>query len=444
MNPNPDALFTERELHRKSPSVGLVSFKDDSITTKAGLTGAEHISALVERLPESHTPYTDKYFLRTREILEKDGLNPWVRAQIFIRKGPGEVFGVDEVLAILRKYSDIKGLKGRIFAKDEGDKYEGKEPLMFIEAPVQEIIELETMILGVLSAQTSKYNDGISQVNTNQVRERMAEVVKAAEGRPVIYAGARHWSFEQDAAIALAAHEGGAVAASTDVGAATFGAQGVGTIPHALEVVYAWKYGKQNAVKEATLAFDRHIDDRIKRVALVDFNNREIDDALATVRGFKEVGSTLYAVRVDTCGENVMQGGLTSLEGREAQAWRERGLPLPTAESADAKYWVGKGVTISGVIALRRALDDAGFKDTKIILSSGFGKKAKVEAFVRAEKMLGRELLDGGLLAGEVWDGGRIATMDLVAVGEDRYSLEPLSKVGRPYRPNPSLKRVEL
>ena len=437
-------LSAETNLRRATSAVDAPLFKDQLVTTSAELSSAEHLASLVERLPEDHKPYTDKYFLRTREILEKEGLNPWVRAQVFIRKGPGEVYGIDDALAILKKYADLEGVKGRVYAKEEGDTYEAKEPLRFIEAPVQEIIELETMLLGVLSAQSSKFNDGIVKVDTDQVRSRMGEVVKAAEGRPVMYAGARHWSYEQDKAIALAAHEGGAIAASTDVGAATFGSLGAGTIPHALEVIYAWKYGAANAVKEATLAFDRHIDDRVNRVALVDFNNREIDDALATAREFKRIGSKLYAIRVDTCGENTMQGGLSSLEGAEAQEWRDKGLPLPASESADARYWIGKGVTVTGVIALRRALDEAGFKDTRIVLSSGFGKKAKVEAFVRAEKLLGRELLDGGLLAGEVWDGGRIATMDLVAVGDSKDSLKPLSKVGRPYRENPTLKLVEL
>ena len=38
-------------------------------------------------LPEDYKPYTDKYFLYANQILKAEGLNPFVRAQIFIRKG---------------------------------------------------------------------------------------------------------------------------------------------------------------------------------------------------------------------------------------------------------------------------------------------------------------------------------------------------------------------
>ena len=36
-------------------------------------------------LPKSPAPYTDKYFLRSKEVLQKEGLNPFIRAQLFIR-----------------------------------------------------------------------------------------------------------------------------------------------------------------------------------------------------------------------------------------------------------------------------------------------------------------------------------------------------------------------
>ena len=59
-------------------------------------------------LPTDHKPFADKYFLRANEILKAENLNPWVRAQVFIRKGPGKVYGVDEALAILEKYGLIQ------------------------------------------------------------------------------------------------------------------------------------------------------------------------------------------------------------------------------------------------------------------------------------------------------------------------------------------------
>ncbi len=408
------------------------------------VSSKERRTHLLNILPEDHKPYTDKYFLRTNQILEADGLDPLVRAQIFIRKGPGELFGMDEVLTMLKKYTKFFENGGKAYAKNEGDNFQGGEALLILEGKVRDFIELETMMLGALSRDSSKYNDGVSAVNPEEVRERMSMVVEAAQGRPVIYAGARHWGYEQDKAISLAAFTGGALDASTDAGAETFNKKGVGTIPHALEVIYAWKFGRENAVKEATLAFDRVIDSNVPRVALVDFNNREIDDALATAQAFRDLGKELYAVRVDTCGENIAQGALLGEKEPKAAEWLEKyaDTSLLNESAPYAKYWYGRGVTVTGVYALRKALDQAGFENVKIILSSGFGKAEKVKAFVQAEELLGVRLFDA-LLAGEVWNGGRIATMDLVAVGESAQDLKPMSKVGRPYRPNPKLLEVD-
>ena len=192
----------------------------------------------------------------------------------------------------------------------------------------------------------------------------------------------------------------------------------MGTIPHALETVYAWLYGYENAVVESTKAFNRVIDKAVPRIALIDYANKEVDDSVRTADALE---GRLYGVRIDTCGENVMQGA--SANGNHK----------------DAKYWFGAGVTVSGVYAVRKALDEAGHEDVKIILSSGFGEPEKVRAFVKAEKELGIKLFDA-LGVGGVFPA-RMSTMDIVAVGEDRYNLKPMAKVGRGYHPN---KRLEL
>lgn len=369
-------------------------------------------------LPKSHEPYTDKYFLRTRQILEVDDINPLVRAQVFIRKGPGKVYGIDEAVAIIDAYSDLVKNGGRVFALEEGAEYGPKETLMVIEGRVQDIVELETMYLGVLSAETTLANDGYG-VDLGSVTRNMAAVVTAAQGRPVSYFGARHWRYDMDAAIAKASFDGGATSCSTDIGAAAIGQVGMGTIPHALENIYASIAGYGRAVVESTLAFDRHMDVSIPRIALIDYANREIDDAIATADALE---GRLAAVRVDTCGENVAQGALA------------------TSYHPDERFWSGSGVTISGVYALRTALDKAGHDDVKIILTSGFGNVEKVEAFVRAEKELGVKLFDG-LGVGGVYKA-RFATMDIVAIDDGTGYLAPMAKVGRRYDPNPRLEPV--
>jgi nicotinate phosphoribosyltransferase len=106
----------------------------------------------------------------------------------------------------------------------------------------------------------------------------------------------------------------------------------------------------------------------------------------------------------------------------------------------DEKYWFGTGVSVTGVYAVRKALNENGFDKIQIMLSSGFGDVQKVEAFVRAEKLIGVKLFDS-LGVGGVYDS-RDSTMDIVAVGKTIDSMVPTSKVGRAYKPNSRLKRI--
>ncbi len=381
-------------------------------------------------LPENPKPYADKYFDRTKQILEAEKINPFVRAQIMIRKGPGKVYGINEALAILDKYGDIFRKDGRVWTLREGANYEPRETLMFIEARIQDIVDLETMYLGVLAAETTKKNDK-HWIDLDLVTKNMAAVVQAAKGRPVMYFGARHWRFDEDAAIARAAFKGGATDASTDAGAATAGKKGMGTTPHVLENIMAYTYGYERAVPEAMKAFDRVIDKNVPRIILCDYRNHEIEDALATARALK---GRLAGVRIDTCGENVGQGALGQADLQKLEELTGKNIKVPTE---DEKYWFGNGVTVTGAYAMRKALDENGFKDVRVTLSSGFAEAKKVEAFVRAEELLETNLF-ANLGVGQVFKS-RASKMDIVAVGESLRSLIPIAKAGRGYKPNTRL-----
>jgi len=352
--------------------------------------------------------YTDKYFARSREILEKEGLNPWVTMQVFVRKGPGIVGGIDEAVDLILNNSDIEKVGGRIYALRDGSQYRPKETFMLIETPLQSIVELETVYLGIIAAGTT-IASGDKAPNLDEIVQNTRRVVETAEGRPVMYFGARHWHYSNDAAISRAAFEGGATSCSTDAGAETFGSEGVGTIPHALVIAFASKYGIEKATAEATKAFDRHMPENIPRIALVDTFRREIDDSIATAQALE---GRLYGVRVDTCGENVMQCGV----------------------AGDRKYWEGTGPTIYGVLKLREYLDKTGFDNVKITLSSGFGNAEKVRAFVEAEKQLGVRLFDS-LGVGGFYES-RMSTADIV-----RINGIPFAKTGRMYTENLRLER---
>lgn len=359
-------------------------------------------------LPESHIPYTDKYFLRARTILQGDGLNPEVAMRVFIRKGPGKVYGILEAVEILKEYvPDPDRL--RVFALPEGSEYASTEPLMHIEGPIQDFIELETMYLGVLTAATTEVNDGRG-VDPSDAATSAAMVRELCPDKHLMYFGARHWHWSMDAEISKAVIKAGFDSCSTDIGAQAAGLEaGVGTIPHALVLVYAHAYGKERATAEATLGFDRHIEKAAPRIALVDTFNREIDDALNTSEA---LGDRLYGVRLDTAGECLGQGGLP-FDGR--------------------KHVTGKGVTVESVRAVRKALDDKGFSRVNIVLSSGFGDPDKLKAFCDDEKARGRlfeSLGVGGLFS------SRFATADIV-----RVEGRELAKAGRGYVENPRMVR---
>lgn len=385
--------------------------------------------------------YTDKYFLRAYEILQKENLNPFVRAQIFVRKGPGIMAGMEEAVSFIRSNSDLEKNGGRIYALSDGEPYEPLETILILEAPVLDIVRLETVYLGIISSSLAVFNDR-QQLDLQTVEKRMRTVVDASENRPVTYFGARHWHYRDDAAISKAAIDGGAAGASTDIGAAYIHKEGSGTIPHALENIYAWKDGKANAVKNATIAFDKHMPTDVVRVALIDYNNREIDDTLQTVAAVPG----LAAIRIDTCGENVGQGALSmkDIDGKKVPEidallndFFGKSVQVP---AGDEKYWFGTGVSVTGVYAVRKALNENGFEKVQIMLSSGFGDVKKVEAFVKAEKIIGMKLFDS-LGVGGIYDS-RDSTMDIVAVGETIETMVQTAKVGRAYKPNPRLKRI--
>jgi len=364
----------------------------------------------MHNLPPSHLPYTDKYFLRSRRILEREGLNPSVTMQVFFRDGPGVFAGGDEAVAILRAYSPLASHGGAVQALPEGAPFSPLEPVMHIEGPLQDLIELETLYLGAISAATSLAN-GLPEPTPAEVAQKARAIREMMPEKHLMYFGARHWRFSAEEAFCRAAVSAGFDSCATDAGAVAAGwPAGVGTIPHALVLAFAAAGGREHATREAALAFDRHIEPDCPRIALVDTFNREIDDALDTARA---LGERLAAVRLDTAGELVAQGGLPD-DGR--------------------KYWTGRGVTVAGTLAMRRALDAAGFSHVDIVLSSGFGNLEKLSAFVAAERQYGRlftSLGIGGLFRS--W----CATADIVrADGRD------LAKSGREYRTNPRLIRI--
>jgi len=262
---------------------------------------------------------------------------------------------------------------------------------------------METMYLGALSHGLTDAHPEHETVNPEEFGEAVGEVTNIYDV-PLLEFGARHYHWSDTADLARAAYDNGAVATSTDIGAATFGEEGIGTTPHALTIILGEEYGREDATQKTAELFDKHMDEEIPRTTLVDTWNHEIDDALETAEYFEDQDID-YGFRVDTCGENIAQGG------------------KPEDPAAGA-YETGTGVRIESVKALKDALLENGYDNAEIVLSSGFGNPEKAEAFHHAnieyEEAHGERLFDA--VGAGAFSEGIHATADIYEINGNEFS----------------------
>lgn len=370
--------------------------------------------AMIDNLVENYEMYTDKYFLRAKSILQQEDINPIVRYRIFARKNIPSLRGVDEAIYFIQK---IVGDKVKIYALKNGKSYTIGQPIMKLEGRIQDLIDIETVYLGILSGSLT------GQVDIEEIRKSAGAIAAAAQDKKVFYFGARHFYPWLDSQIAGICCKAGFAGCSTDVGAMAWGDEGGGTIPHSLILAYGIDMREKgiagNPTVEATKAFDKYMDRAIPRVALIDTFNEESRDSVETGRGL----SNLSGVRIDTCGEN-----RTKVSS-----------PIEVIKLGNLgnKYLFGNGVTISGVWGLRVDLDLSILRNVKIVVSSGFNSR-KVSAFMRADAvyqyMYGKPLFDS-IGTGSLVKDAVMATSDIVAYFDEAIKKWiPYAKTGRAER----------
>jgi nicotinate phosphoribosyltransferase len=329
--------------------------------------------------------YSDKYFVRSRDTLLAERHRPRVTMQVF-GKAAAFLGGIDEAIAIL-KLCASEWAELDVRALYDGDEVQPWETVLLIEGPYDAFAHLETLYLGVLSRRT--------RVGTNTRR-----VVEAAAPKEVMFFPARHDHWLVQTGDGYAAHVAGAIGVSTDAQASWWGSEGVGTVPHALIAAY------RGDTVEATRKFAAHIGPGVRLISLVDFHNDCVRTSLEVAEA---LGDRLYGVRLDT-SEMLVDRSL----------WSQMGQFKPT------------GVNPELVWNVRRALDGAGYDGVKIFVSGGF-TVAKIRDFERAGVPV-----DGYGVGSSLFEGKFDFTADVVLVDG-----EPGAKVGRTYRPNPRLQKVE-
>ena len=348
----------------------------------------------VEKMRDGY--YSDTYFNRAREILERDGYHPRVRMQVF-QRNTSVLCGIDEAIAILKLCSGRRDgtrwsdgwSRLAVHALYDGDRIAPFETVMTIEGDYDLIAHLETPFLGVLSRRT--------RIATNA-----RAIVDAAGGKEVLFFPARFDHHLVQTGDGYAAYISGALGVSTDANAEWWGSRGMGTVPHALIAAYA------GDTVLATKKFAEHIDPSVNVISLVDFDNDCVRTSLAVARA---LGNRLWGVRLDTSGTLV-----------DASVIPQMGTFPPT------------GVNPQLVHNVRSALDAEGFGLVKIVASGGFNP-TRIRAFERD-----RVPVDAYAVGSAFFDGNGIYdyTADIVAI-EEHGTWRECHKVGRPERPNPRL-----
>jgi nicotinate phosphoribosyltransferase len=339
--------------------------------------------------------YSDAYFTFTREVLLSDGHHPEVLMQVFQRER-SVLGGMDEALAILRLCSGRRGEDGgwesgwgslEVRALYDGDEIEPWEPVMTIQGDYSLFAHLETLYLGVLARRT-------------MISRNVREVVEAAGGKPILYFPARFDHWQVQTGDGWAAHIAGAIGVSTDAQASWWGGKGMGTVPHGLIAAY------DGDTVTAALRFADRFADELQVTVLVDFENDSVRTALEVADA---LGPRLWGVRLDTSSTMV-----------DRSLWHELGRFTPT------------GVVPELVWKVRRALDNAGHPNVRIVASGGFDARRI------------REFEEGGVpvdaygVGTSLLRGSNDFTADVV-----RVNGVPCAKVGREERPAPRLEPVE-
>src|SRR3989441_9469753 len=227
-----------------------------------------------EKMREGY--YSDKYFVRTRELLLKDKHRPCVTMQVFA-KTHGFPGGIDEAIAILKLCSMV-GAELEVRALYDGDEIEPWETVLLIEGPYDAFAHLEPLYLGVLARRT--------KVGTHTRR-----VVEAAKPKQVMFFPARHDHWLVQTGDGYAAHIAGAIGVSTDAQASWWGSEGIGTVPHALIAAY----GGDTVL--AAQKFAQWMPESVGLITLVDFDNDCVGTSLKVARA---LGARLFGVRLDT------------------------------------------------------------------------------------------------------------------------------------------------
>ena len=328
---------------------------------------------------------TDKYFSKSREIVEKFGDRP-VTYGVFMRRRV--ICAVGPALALLQTYypTDATPLKiTRLY--EEGASVPDQKPLFTYAGSFAALVELETILLQRVGfACVSAYNAYTMAMNLPNAAFLDMHARHAAGDE---MAGLGAYGASVGSRVAKLNGAIGFVGTSQDINAHFYGQErGLGTMPHAL-IGYAG-----STLRAAQMYVETHPNENL--TVLVDFYAREYSDALEVCRWWfgehmktgAHAAKTL-SFRIDTHGDRFAEGlsyerSVDILCGwlhvvNEYEAVRmvigEEAFDADTLnimKDRVRRILFGTGVSAAAIIHARQRLDSAGFGTARIVASSGF------------------------------------------------------------------------
>ncbi|MEM8952171.1 MAG: nicotinate phosphoribosyltransferase [Pseudomonadota bacterium] len=358
--------------------------------------------------------FTDKYFLKTREIVSDFG-DCEVTYAVFMRRPV--IFTPRLAVDWLKAMADARGVSFDIemlFA--EGDWVGAGEPLMYIRGPFAHLVDLETVFLQRLGPPCVAAFNAFLMCTDLPYVSFIAMDARHCAGADM----AEMMAYAASVGSAKARHETGAkgfIGNATDATAHYFSNEkGLGTMPHAL-IGYAG-----STLRAAEMFHETFPDDPL--YVLVDYFGQEVTDSLAVCRRFPELAAAgRLGVRIDTHGGRFIEGLDTAASYAVLDRHAAHAIRTYRTET-ELRWLTGTGVTAAAIFHMRETLDDAGFDQVKIIASSGFSpRKCKLMASIRAPI----DFIGTGSYLPELW-GETYATADVIA-----YDGQQRVKVGREF-----------
>jgi nicotinate phosphoribosyltransferase len=327
---------------------------------------------------------TDKYFTKSRQIVERFG-DKVATYGVFMRRRV--ICAVNPAIDLLREryVSETPLTVTRLY--EEGAFVPDQKPMFLYSGSFAALLELETLVLQRVGiACISAFNAYKMAMNLSKASFIDMHARHAAGDDMTLLAA---YGASVGSRMAKLAGAVGFVGSSQDLTAPLYGhANGVGTMPHAI-IGYAG-----STLAAAKMYAETHPQDNL--TVLIDYFGREYSDALEVCRWWYDApdGSAAHpgrslALRIDTHGDRFAEGLTYDASVEIVANWLHvlneyeavRYVMGEEAFDADTlnivkdrvrRVLFGTGVSLASVIKMRQTLDQAGFGACRIVASSGF------------------------------------------------------------------------